>query len=89
MFLGIVGFLMVIIIVAALIRGKSNPVPLFVIVPVIAALITGFTPDQIFKFITAGVRQDLVHCCTVHFLHCLLLHDGRYGPVRPDGKLAG
>ena len=39
MFLGIVGFLMVVIIVAALIRGKSNPVPLFVMVPVIAALI--------------------------------------------------
>ena len=46
MFLGVVGFLMVVIIVAALIRGKSNPVPLFVMVPVIAALICGFTPSS-------------------------------------------
>ncbi|WP_288934333.1 CitMHS family transporter [uncultured Acidaminococcus sp.] len=57
MFLGVVGFLMVVIIVAALIRGKSNPVPLFVIVPVVAALITGFTPAQIFKFMSAGVGK--------------------------------
>ena len=32
MFLGVVGFAMIVIIVAALIRSKSNPVPLFVIV---------------------------------------------------------
>ena len=57
MLLGTVGFLMVIIIVAALIRGKSNPVPLFVVVPVIAALICGFTPAQIFGFVKAGVTK--------------------------------
>ena len=57
MFLGVVGFLMVVIIVAALIRGKSNPVPLFVMVPVIAALICGFTPVQIFGFVKAGVAK--------------------------------
>ena len=38
MFLGVVGFAMIVIIVAALIRSKSNPVPLFVIVPVIACI---------------------------------------------------
>lgn len=57
MLLGAVGFLMVVIIVVALIRGKSNPVPLFVIIPVIAALICGFTPAQIFDFIKAGVGK--------------------------------
>ena len=57
MFLGVVGFLMVVIIVAALIRGKSNPVPLFVMVPVIAALICGFTPVEIFGFVKAGVAK--------------------------------
>ncbi len=57
MLLGIVGFAMVILIVAALIRGKSNPVPLFVLVPVVAALICGFGPSQIFKFVTAGVAK--------------------------------
>ena len=57
MFLGIVGFAMVIIIVAALIRSKANPVPLFVIVPIIAALICGFGPNQIFGFIKEGVSK--------------------------------
>lgn len=57
MFLGVVGFAMIVIIVAALIRSKSNPVPLFVIVPVIAALICGFTPAQIFEFVKAGVGK--------------------------------
>ena len=50
-------YLMVVIIVAALIRGKSNPVPLFVMVPVIAALICGFSPAEIFGFVKAGVSK--------------------------------
>ena len=53
MFLGVVGFAMIVIIVAALIRSKSNPVPLFVIVPVSAALICGFTP----VLVRPGPRQ--------------------------------
>ena len=57
MFLGVVGFLMVIIIVAALIRGKSNPVPLFVMVPVIAALICGFTSSRSLISVKAGVSK--------------------------------
>ncbi len=55
--LGIVGFLMIIIIVWALMKAKANPVPIFVIVPIIAALICGFTPVQIFGFVKAGVSK--------------------------------
>jgi CitMHS family citrate-Mg2+:H+ or citrate-Ca2+:H+ symporter len=57
MFLGVVGFLMIVIIVWALIKSKANPVPIFVVVPVIAALICGFTPVQIFGFVKAGVAK--------------------------------
>ena len=55
--LALVGFLMIIIIVWALIQGKTNPVPIFVVVPIVAALICGFGPAQIFKFISAGVGK--------------------------------
>ena len=57
MFLGVVGFLMICIIVWALIQSKTNPVPIFVIVPIVAALLCGFTPVQIFGFIKAGVSK--------------------------------
>ena len=55
--LALVGFLMIIIIVWALIQGKTNPVPIFVVVPVVAALICGFGPAQIFKFVSAGMGK--------------------------------
>ena len=42
MFLGFLGLLMIVIIVWALIQSKTNPVPIFVIVPIIAAVIAGF-----------------------------------------------
>lgn len=57
MFLGIVGFIMVVAIVAILVSGKGQPVPLFVFVPIIAALAAGFTPAEIFTFIQAGVGK--------------------------------
>ena len=53
--LALVGFLMIIIIVWALIQGKTNPVPIFVVVPIVAALICGFGPNDIFGFIKKGV----------------------------------
>ena len=39
MFLGFLGLLMIVIIVWALIQSKTNPVPIFVIVPIIAQLL--------------------------------------------------
>lgn len=55
MFLGIIGALMVIVIVAALVSGKGQPVPLFIFVPIIAALIAGYSPVEIFGFMKTGV----------------------------------
>jgi CitMHS family citrate-Mg2+:H+ or citrate-Ca2+:H+ symporter len=55
--LALVGFLMIIIIVWALIQGKTHAVPIFVVVPIVAALICGFGPAQIFKFISAGMGK--------------------------------
>ena len=60
MFLGILGLLMIIVIVWALIQSKTNPVPIFVIVPIIAAVIAGFGPTEIFKFISSGVGGKTV-----------------------------
>ena len=57
MFLGFLGLLMIVIIVCALIQSKTNPVPIFVIVPIIAAVIAGFGPEDIFKFIQTGVSK--------------------------------
>lgn len=57
MFLGFLGLLMIVIIVWALIQSKTNPVPIFVIVPIIAAVIAGFGPEDIFKFIQTGVSK--------------------------------
>ena len=57
MFLGFLGLMMIVIIVWALIQSKTNPVPIFVIVPIIAAVIAGFGPEDIFKFIQTGVSK--------------------------------
>lgn len=55
--LGVMGILMIATIVWALIQSKTNPVPIFVIVPIIAAVIVGFGPQDIFEFIKVGVSQ--------------------------------
>lgn len=55
--LGAMGILMIATIVWALIQSKTNPVPIFVIVPIIAAVIVGFGPQDIFEFIKVGVSK--------------------------------
>lgn len=57
MFLGFLGLMMIVIIVWALIQSKTNPVPIFVIVPIIAAVIAGFGPEDIYKFVQTGVSK--------------------------------
>lgn len=57
MLLGILGLLMILIIVWALVQSKTNPVPIFIIVPIVIALIAGFGPTEIFKFVSAGVGK--------------------------------
>ena len=55
--LGVMGILIIATIVWALIQSKTNPVPIFVIVPIIAAVIVGFGPQDIFEFIKVGVSK--------------------------------
>lgn len=55
--LGVMGILMIATIVWALIQSKTTPVPIFVIVPIIAAVIVGFGPQDIFEFIKVGVSK--------------------------------
>lgn len=55
--LGAMGILMIVTIVWALIQSKTNPVPIFVIVPIAAAIIVGFGPQEIFEFIKTGVSK--------------------------------
>ena len=55
--LSIVGFLMVIVIVAMVLRGKTLPFIAFGIVPIIAALVCGFGPVEIGSFAAAGFGQ--------------------------------
>jgi CitMHS family citrate-Mg2+:H+ or citrate-Ca2+:H+ symporter len=53
--LALVSFLMIVIIVWSLIQSKTNPVPIFVVVPILAAIMCGFAPTTIFEFIKKGV----------------------------------
>lgn len=60
--LALVGFLMVAVIVYCLIQSKTTPVPIFALIPVVAAFAVGllpgqtmFTPNQVAEFISKGV----------------------------------
>ena len=52
-----IGFLMIIVIVALLLKGKMSPIVVLAIVPTISALILGFVPTDILGFIADGIRQ--------------------------------
>jgi CitMHS family citrate-Mg2+:H+ or citrate-Ca2+:H+ symporter len=57
--LALIGFLMVFIIIYCLMKTKATPSPVFIIVPIIAALIAGFTFPEIEKFIKDGVTTTM------------------------------
>ncbi|MFA6849719.1 MAG: citrate:proton symporter [Selenomonadaceae bacterium] len=59
MLLAITGFLMIFIIIYALLQSKAHAVPIFAIVPIIAAIICGFDFVQISGFIKAGVAKTM------------------------------
>ena len=46
-----IGFLMIIAIVALLLKGKMSPIVVLAVIPVIAALILGFSPVEVMDFI--------------------------------------
>ena len=51
-----IGFLMIIAIVALLLKGKMSPIVVLAVIPVIAALILGFSPVEIMDFIADGIK---------------------------------
>ena len=59
MLLAITGFAMIFIIIYALLQNKANAVPIFVVVPVIAAIICGFDFNQIAVFAKKGVATTM------------------------------
>ncbi len=59
MLLAITGFAMIFIIIYALLQNKANAVPIFVVVPVVAAIICGFDFNQIAVFAKKGVATTM------------------------------
>ena len=55
MLLAITGFIMIFLIIFGLLQGKVHPTPLFVIVPILCAVVCGFNFDQICEFMKKGV----------------------------------
>ena len=52
----VIGFLMIIAIVALLLKGKMSPIVVLAVIPVIAALILGFSPVEVMDFIADGIK---------------------------------
>ena len=55
MLLAITGFIMIFLIIFGLLQGKVHPTPLFVIVPILCAVVCGFDFTQICEFMKKGV----------------------------------
>lgn len=58
--LTIVGIALVVLIVTCILTNKSNLISAFVILPVLAALVCGFTLPEIAKFISTGLNSVLI-----------------------------
>lgn len=54
--LALIGFLMVIATIYLLLRGKSNPITVMILVPVVAALIVGTNFEQLSEYVGTGIE---------------------------------
>ncbi len=52
----LVGFLMIVVIVALLLKGKMSPIVVLAAVPAIAALILGHSPTEVLDYIAEGIK---------------------------------
>lgn len=68
--LSIIGFTTIVIIVAILLRGKTIPIIPLIIIPIIAALVTGFGLADIGDFFTEGI--DKVIDVVIMFIFAIL-----------------
>jgi len=55
--LGIAGFILMFLMVALLLNGKTIPAVVFIVLPIIVGLIVGFTPMEISEYIKEGVNS--------------------------------
>lgn len=69
-FLGIAGFILMFLMVALLLKGKTIPAVVFIILPIIVGLIVGFTPDEMSGYIKDGVSS--VSTTAVLFIFAVL-----------------
>ncbi len=54
-FLGIMGFVLMILMVALLLKGKTTPAVVFILLPILVGFLVGFTPGEMADYIKEGV----------------------------------
>lgn len=57
MYLAMVGYIMIIVMMYLLMKGKATPIPLFIVLPIIAALMAGYSVFETDAFIKAGISK--------------------------------
>lgn len=59
MYLAILGYLLIIIMMAGLLKGKLTPIVAFVVLPIVFGLLAGFSPWELGDFVKEGVPKTL------------------------------
>ena len=59
MLLAVTGFVMIFLIIFLLLQSKAHPTPIFVIVPILCAVVCGFDFTQIAEFMKTGVTTTM------------------------------
>lgn len=84
MYLAILGYLLIIIMMAGLLKGKLTPVVAFVVLPIIFGLLAGFTPFQLGDFVKEGVPKTLSATALALFAtayFAIMTEEGLFDPV--------
>ena len=71
MLLAVTGFVMIFLIIYLLLQSKVHPTPIFVVVPIVCAVVCGFDFTQIAEFMKQALQQPCQSRCS-SFLNCLL-----------------
>lgn len=82
--LAILGYLLVIIMMIGLLKGKLTPIVAFVVLPIIFALIAGFGPLEIADFVKDGVPKTLSAAALALFAtayFAIMTDEGLFDPV--------
>lgn len=82
--LAILGYLLVIIMMIGLLKGKLTPIVAFVVLPIIFALVAGFGPLEIADFVKDGVPKTLSAAALALFAtayFAIMTDEGLFDPV--------